>query len=93
MLFRSIEGTAQIRAELADIERHAVQAGGTSTLVSMLMAADPGAAFLAAETGVQREVIKAIGSIQILEGTVAGQGFNPALVRFPWQESADAAKA
>lgn len=82
-----IEGTAQIRGELAEIERHAVQAGGTSTLVNILMTADPGAAFLAAETGIQREVIKAIGPIHILEGAVPGQGFKPELVQFPWESA------
>lgn len=80
-----IEGTAQIRGELAEIERRAIQQGGNSELVTVLMSADPGQAFLVAETPIQRAVIKATANIQILAGTKPGAGFNPALVHFAWK--------
>jgi site-specific DNA recombinase len=83
-----IEGTAQIRAELSELERAATRQTGSRELAAILMASDPANAFLSAETGVQRSVLKALGPVKILEGAKQGAPFNPELVRFPWQESA-----
>ena len=80
-----IEGTSQVRAELAEIERRAVHQGGNRELVSLLLNSDPGAAFLQAETAIQRSTIRAITDIEILAGAVPGAGFNPELVRFSWK--------
>lgn len=80
-----IEGTSQIRNELAEIERRAVQQGGNGELVAVLATADPGAAFMEAQTGVQRAVIKALAAVRILEGAKPGAGFNPDLVDFGWK--------
>ena len=83
-----IEGTAQIREQLAEIERRAVQQHGNSELVSVLMASEPGQAFLEAETAVQRAVIKACADISILPGTKPGAGFNLEFVSFKWKGQA-----
>ncbi|ALE07244.1 hypothetical protein AL755_20105 [Arthrobacter sp. ERGS1:01] len=80
-----IEGTAQIRSELADIERQAVQDGGSSELIGVLMAADPGEAFRGAETGVQRGVIRALADVQILQGKSTPGVFNPELIAITWK--------
>ncbi|MEC3853466.1 recombinase family protein [Paenarthrobacter ureafaciens] len=80
-----IEGTAQIRSELADIERQAVQDGGSSELVGVLLTADPGQSFRDAGTGIQRAVIRALADIQILEGKGVPGVFSPELIAFNWK--------
>lgn len=80
-----VEGTAQIRAELAEIERSAVSAGGNSELISVLMSGNPGAGFLTEEIGAQRSIIRAVAEIRILAGARPGVGFNPDLVNFDWK--------
>lgn len=84
-----VEGTAQIRAELAEIERSAVSAGGNSELIGVLMTDDPGAGFQSEEIGAQRSIIQAVATIRILAGAKPGAGFNHELVEFDWKLSPD----
>jgi site-specific DNA recombinase len=88
-----VEGTAQIRAELAEIERSAVSAGGNSELIAVLMSGDPTAGFLGEEIGAQRSIIRAVAGVQILAGAKPGAGFNPELVHFDWKAGATNAQA
>lgn len=80
-----IEGTAQIRAELAELERQAVHLGGSSELIAALVTYDPGRAFLGSQTGVQRAIIRAIAEVRIVDGPRLNGGFNPDLVQFRWK--------
>ncbi|MCX2747174.1 recombinase family protein [Arthrobacter sp. MI7-26] len=80
-----VEGTAQIRAELAEIERSAVSAGGNSELIAVLMSDDPAGGFLRAQIGAQRSIIRAVADVRILAGAKPGAGFNPDLVDFDWK--------
>jgi site-specific DNA recombinase len=79
-----VEGTARIREQLADIERQAVRQGGNRELVGMLMTANPGDAFLGAETALQREVIRALVEVHVIEGVSNGGQFQPEFIRFNW---------
>lgn len=80
-----VEGTAQIRAELAEIERSAVSAGGNSELVAVLMSDDPAGGFMTSDIGAQRSIIRAVADVRILAGAKPGAGFNPDLVDFDWK--------
>lgn len=80
-----VEGTAQIRAELAEIERSAVAAGGNSELIAVLMSDDPRAGFVASTIGAQRSIIRALATIRVLPGAVPGAPFNPDLIQFEWK--------
>jgi site-specific DNA recombinase len=79
-----IEGTAQIRAELAEIERSAISAGGNSELIGVLMSDNPGEGFLGEQIGAQRSIIRAVADIQVSAGARPGEGFNGELVNIEW---------
>jgi len=60
-----VEGSREIEAKVGQLEALAAASGGNRAVSGMVLSADPGEAFLAAETDMQREVIRALLEIRV----------------------------
>lgn len=76
----------KVQAELAEVERMRRAEAGDAALSTVLGAADPFAAFMAAPLGVRRSVVDALLSVTLLKRATHGAGkFDPESVRIVWK--------
>ena len=76
-----MEGTREIEGKLEALEGVSTAAGGSGAVAAMVLSVDPAAEFLASEVEVQREVLRALFVVELLESGPYRGEFDPSTVR------------
>lgn len=80
-----VEGTAELTTRLDAIQHEVMRQSGSVALSRLLVNEDPGAAFTDAPVEVQREVIRALLTVEVQSTARRGAGFDPEELRIRWK--------
>lgn len=76
-----VEGSREIEGKISALESMAASNGGNRAVSGLLLNDDPGAALLAADTDIQREVMRAVLDIELQPSGPYRGTFDPSTVR------------